>query len=131
MVLSRIAGESFARITGVDLSFSDLDGDAPEAYDESVFDDPDDPQVELPYDHDLPWPVRDSVKSWWENHHEDFVAGRSYFLGKPLGAEALHEGLEKGTQPQRTTAALLLALLAPGRVMLETTERGQRQLRPS
>ena len=131
VVLSRIAGESFARITGVDLSFSDLDGDAPEAYDESVFDDPDDPQVELPYDHDLPWPVRDSVKSWWENHHEDFVAGRSYFLGKPLGAEALHEGLEKGTQPQRTTATLLLALLAPGGVMLETKERGQRQLRPS
>lgn len=131
VALARVAGESFSRITGVDLSFSDLDGDAPDDYDDSAYDDPDDPQVELSYDHDLPWPVRDRVRAWWEDHREDFKEGRRYLLGKPLGLEALHDCLEKGTQSQRASAALLLALHAPGRVMMETMERAQRQLRPS
>jgi hypothetical protein len=87
--------------------------------------------VELPYEHDLPWPVRDLVRSWWDRHREDFTPGRRYLLGKPLGPEALRECLEKGTQPQRAAAALSLAIHSSGRVMVETTERGQRQLRPS
>jgi uncharacterized protein (TIGR02270 family) len=131
VTLSRVAGESFSRLTGVDLSFSDLDGDAPADYDDSAYDDPDDPQVELSYDHDLPWPARSSVETWWENRRADFTAGRRYLLGKPLGPQALHECLEKGKQPQRAAAALLLALHAPGHVMMETTERGLRQLRSS
>ena len=54
--LARAAGESFSMITGVDLAYDDLDTDAPEGFQAGPNDNPDDDNVALDPDEDLPWP---------------------------------------------------------------------------
>ncbi|WP_367871325.1 TIGR02270 family protein [Luteolibacter sp. Populi] len=126
--VSRLAGEAFSRITGVDLAFSDLDGDAPADYDDGARDDPDDPRVDLTYDDDLPWPVQDRVKDWWMTNRAGFASGVRHLLGAPLSAIVAGDCLAKGTQPQRASAALELALRLPGEVMAETRAPARQQM---
>ena len=54
--LARVAGESFSLITGVDLAYDDLETDAPEGFEAGPTDNPDDENVALDPDENLPWP---------------------------------------------------------------------------
>jgi len=56
--LARVAGESFTMITGVDLAYDDLDTDKPEGFDAGPTEDPEDENVEMDQDEDLPWPTQ-------------------------------------------------------------------------
>jgi uncharacterized protein (TIGR02270 family) len=61
---ARVAGEAFTMVTGVDLAYDDLDTDKPEGFEAGPTDDPEDENVEMDQDEDLPWPNPDLIKKW-------------------------------------------------------------------
>jgi uncharacterized protein (TIGR02270 family) len=123
--LARVAGESFTMITGVDLSYHDLDGDPPavgnddEVSIEQVLD--------LDYESNLPWPEPARVGSWWHEHQQRFALGTRYLAGEPISLQSAHKVLRTGKQRQRAAAALEVALLEPGEPLFEVRAPGSRQ----
>lgn len=117
--LARIAGGSFSMITGADLGYEDLEGDAPEATDDDFGDD--DGET------DYRWPNPGAVAVWWAKREASYTTGVRYLLGEPIGESSLLNALAKGRQNQRAAAALELALLHPSQILFETRERAQRQ----
>ena len=63
--LSRVAGEAFSMITGLSLAYHNLDGPPPEGYEAGPSESPDDQDVGLDSDEDLPWPIAALVANWW------------------------------------------------------------------
>ncbi len=125
--VARLAGEAFSTLTGVDLALLDLEGEWPEGFEAGPTEDPEDEDVSMDPDEDLPWPDPDLVAGWWAANGAAFSAGTRYLLGKPLAPGALMEALDSGRQRQRTVAALELALANPGRPLFETRARGSVQ----
>jgi len=107
--LARVAGESFTFITGADLALAHLDGEAPSASEAGPTDSPEDENVAMDPDDDLPWPDPALVRAWWDKHKQEFAAGTRYLLGQPMTVESLMEILRSGRQRQRAAAALELA----------------------
>ena len=126
-VFTRLAGESFSFITGVDLAYQDLEQKPPEDFESGPNDDPDDPNVELDEDDDLPWPDVEKVTHWWWQHSKQFESGTRYFMGKPVTSEHCFEVLKDGFQRQRIAAAVYLCLLKPGSVLFPTSAPAWRQ----
>jgi uncharacterized protein (TIGR02270 family) len=128
--LSRLAGEAFSMMTGVDLEAQDLDQDGPgpasgEAADEpSAVDAPD-----LDEDSHLTWPKHALVEQWWRIHRADFQDGMRYLAGQPLTTPAAREVLRAGNQRQRAAAAIELALREPDEILFEVRGRGTDQQR--
>ena len=125
--LARVAGESFTMITGTDLAYEDLDGKKPEGFESGPTDDPNDENVEMDPDDNLPWPAPDLVSNWWKKHQSEFVAGTRYLLGKPITEDGLRTVLRAGRQRQRAAAALELAMLNPGQPLFNVAAPGLRQ----
>jgi len=111
--VARAAGEAFTSLTGADLA--------------GPTENPEDEDVSMDPDEDLPWPEPDLVAGWWAANGGGFSAGTRYLLGKPLAPGALMEALVAGRQRQRAAAALELALADPGRPLFETRARGSAQ----
>ena len=126
--LSRVAGESFSMITGADLKYLDLDRPKPEDFDVSPTDDPNDANVAMDVDEDLPWPAPDRVRNWWEKHEHEIQPGVRHLAGKPIEPAALVDVLKNGYQRHRAAAALELALLRPSEPMFELRAPGRRQI---
>ena len=57
--LTRLAGESFSTLTGLDLAYLDLERKPPENFESGPNDNPDDPNVDMDPDDGLPWPDPD------------------------------------------------------------------------
>ena len=125
--LARVAGEAFTNITGVDLAYEDLEGKWPEGFEAGPTEDPEDENVEMDWDEDLPWPDPALVVAWWHAHASKFRQGTRYFLGRPLSEPVLQEALRTGKQRQRAAAALELALLHPNQPLFETRAPGFKQ----
>lgn len=125
--LSRPAGEAFSMLTGVDLAYEDLERDRPEDFESGPTEDPEDEDVSLDGDEDLPWPDSDLLKGWWAEHGGAFSAGTRYFLGNPAAPEAFRTALAEGFQRQRNAAAIELALADPAAPLFETRAPGKRQ----
>lgn len=125
VVWSRLAGESFTFITGLDFAEAGMEGNAPAGYESGPNDDPDDEDVARDPDEGLPWPITAEVTRWWRER-PPFAAGRS-FLGKAPLADHLREILRTGTQRQRAAASLELALREPGKILHNTAAPGFRQ----
>lgn len=125
--LARVAGESFTMITGVDLAYDDLDTDKPEGFEAGPTEDPEDENVEMDEDEDLPWPNPELIKKWWFTHRLEFTNGTRYLLGKPISIEWLQQVLRNGRQRHRAVAALELAIRQPGTVLFNTSAPGFRQ----
>jgi uncharacterized protein (TIGR02270 family) len=125
VVWSRLAGESFTFITGLDLAEAGMEGAAPEGYQAGPNDDPEDENVARDPDEGLPWPLAVEVTCWWRESPPS-ASGRS-FLGKAPLAGHLREVLLTGTQRQRAAAALELALREPGKILYNTAAPGFRQ----
>jgi len=125
--LSRVAGEAFSMITGVDLKYLDLDRPKPGTFEAGPSDNPEDANVGMDQDEDLPWPAPDLVRKWWEKHEHDFQFGVRYLWGKPIEPAGIIDTIKNGYQPQRAAAALELALLRPSDPMFEVRARGSRQ----
>jgi uncharacterized protein (TIGR02270 family) len=126
--LSRVAGEAFTMITGVDLAYQDLDGKRPEGFESGPNNDPSDENVEMDQDERLPWPNAELIISWWDKHGNEFQDGVRYLLGKPIREEWMWEVLRVGRQRQRAAAALELAIMRPGEPLFEVRTPGFRQL---
>ena len=70
--VARVAGESFTMITGVDIAYEDLEGEWPEGFEPGPNEDPDDENVEMDPDENLPWPDPELIQKWWNNHRRTF-----------------------------------------------------------
>ena len=139
---SRIAGESFSMITGVDLAYLDLDQDEPEdrkkeeadAKAEQESQDVDEEHekegaVQKDDDEDLPWPNPTRVTEWWGNHQQEFERGTRYLCGKKITFSTLQEVLSKGNQRQRAAAALERAIWKTDEPSFEVRAVGKTQLK--
>jgi uncharacterized protein (TIGR02270 family) len=125
--LARVAGESFTFITGIDLAYDDLDTDKPEGFEAGPTENPEDENVEMDADEDLPWPNTQLIEKWWFTHRIKFTNGSRYLLGKPMAIDSLKEALKTGRQRQRRAAAIELAMRQPGTPLFNTSAPGFRQ----
>ncbi|MBN1508257.1 MAG: TIGR02270 family protein [Sedimentisphaerales bacterium] len=125
--LARPAGEAFASITGVDIAYEDLEGEWPEGFEAGPTEAPEDENVAMDADEDLPWPAPPLIQAWWSKNRGRFPGGQRHLVGRPIAPEALEEVLRTGMQRQRAAAALELALRQPGKPLFEVCARGDRQ----
>ncbi len=93
---ARIAGESFTMITGVDIAYEDLEGEWPEGFEAGPTESPEDEDVEMDPDEDLPWPETQLIKDCWNKNKSQFKNGVRHLLGKPKKGE-------KGVRSQHLT----------------------------
>jgi uncharacterized protein (TIGR02270 family) len=126
---ARIAGEAFSMITGVDLAYEDLEGEWPEGFEAGPTENPEDEDVAMDPDEDLPWPAPDLIARWWAANGGRFPAGRRFLCGQPISEAHCQEVLRSGYQRQRIAAALELALMRPDRPLFEWRAPGYRQQR--
>lgn len=127
--VARVAGESFSIITGIDLAYKDMEQDRPEGFKSGPSEDPEDEDVSMDKDEDLPWPAPELISQWWNDNRKNFSAGKRYILGKEISRYSLREVLRQGKQRQRAAAALELGILEPGSPIFEVRAPGKRQLK--
>ncbi|MGO8902369.1 MAG: TIGR02270 family protein [Isosphaeraceae bacterium] len=125
--LARVAGESFSLITGADIAYDKLEGAKPEGFEAGPTENPEDENVAMDPDLNLPWPDPALIQKWWNARQGNFARGTRYLLGQPITPESLREALKTGFQRQRAAAALELAILKPGRPLFEVRAPGWRQ----
>ena len=124
---ARLAGEAFSMITGLDLAYRDLDRRPPADFQSGPNDDPEDENVELDEDENLPWPDQAKIGQWWTANRARFTVGTPYFLGAPKASADWLEALSDAFQRQRHAAALELAIRQPDKAMFEVRARGRLQ----
>lgn len=127
--LTRLAGESFSFITGLDLAYLDLEVKPPEALETGPTDDPADEDVSLDADDDLPWPDAEKIRVWWETNRNRFQDGTRHFMGETVSPTHCLYVLKEGCQRQRIAAALYRSLLQPGTVLFNCAAPAWRQKR--
>jgi uncharacterized protein (TIGR02270 family) len=127
--LTRLAGESFSLITGLDLAYLDLDRRPPEGVELGPSENPEGEDVGMDPDESLPWPEPEKVRAWWEANKQRFQPGVRCFMGEPLSLEHCVRVLKEGFQRQRVAAALYLSLLEPGTPLFNTSAPAWRQQR--
>lgn len=125
--VARLAGESFSLITGADLHDRTLNGTSPTDFEAGPTDDPDDPDVEMDPDADLPWPGVEAVSQWWAEHREGLPVGVRLLLGAPITREHLVAVLETRRQGPRALAARALVLIDPGLPLFDIEAPASRQ----
>lgn len=127
--VTRLAGESFSFITGLDLAYLDLERKPPEGVELGPTDNPEDEDVAMDADDSLPWPDPPKIQKWWEANKHRFQPGVRYFMGEPVNIENCKRVLRDGYQRQRIAAALYLSLLQPGTPLFPTSAPAWRQQR--
>ena len=126
---TRLAGEAFSFITGLDLAYLDLDRKPPEGVDFGPTEDPADDNVAMGPDDDLPWPDPNKIQAWWDANKPRFHEGVRYFMGEPVSVPHCQKILRDGYQRQRIAAAQYLCLLQPGTPLFNTAAPAWRQQR--
>lgn len=115
---SRLAGEAFTLITGVDLETNNLAlKDLPNLDKQFPNDDPEDNNVDIDEDDDLPFPDADKVAAVWHKYQHRLTPGKRFFLGKQIHPQHLSLIVASGYQRQRRAAAFESALLDPGQLL--------------
>jgi uncharacterized protein (TIGR02270 family) len=127
--LGRLAGESFSMITGLDLSQPPFYRERPENFESGPTEDPDDENVEMDDDDDLPWPEQANVQAWWNRNSARFTTGVRHFIGVPPNRAHCIDVLRNGYQRQRIAAAYHLCLMNPGTPLFEWRAPAWRQQR--
>jgi len=110
---SRLAGEAFCTITGIDFVLTELVGEIPVDYEAKPKDDTDDEDVSLDEDENLSWPDAEKVSLVWRQISPQFISGKRYFLGQEISAEFLLEKISTSYQRQRHYAAMEFAASDP------------------
>ena len=128
-VFARIAGESFSLITGADLAALDLERKPPQHVPGGPSDDPADDDVAMDPDDSLPWPDRERVQRWWNEHADGMPANARCFMGRPPTPGHCADILREGLQRQRILAAQLLCLRTPGTRLFPVCAPSWRQQR--
>ncbi len=127
--LARLAVESLSFITGLDLAKLDLSQHQPEGFESGPNDNPDDADVAMDPDDNLPWPDPLKIKGWWDANMSRFSVGVRHFMGEPANPQNCKRVLREGYQRQRIAAAEYLCLLQPGTSLFPTSAPAWRQLR--
>ncbi|MBU3059268.1 TIGR02270 family protein [Pseudomonas indica] len=125
---ARLAAEAFTFITGADLAELELERPPLDDVEFGPNDDPDDDNVAMDEDEDLPWPEADRVAEWWRIQAPRFSEGTRYFLGEPPTRGHCLRVLRYGCQRQRIAAAQYLCLLEPGTPLFPVNAPAWRQL---
>jgi uncharacterized protein (TIGR02270 family) len=102
-------------------------GEGPEGFTVGPTEAPEDRNVDMDPDEDLPWPKPEAIHTWWQRYQGQFRPGTRYLLGKPMSPDSLQDVLRNGRQRQRAAAALELALQQPGQPLFEIRAPGFRQ----
>lgn len=123
--LARLAAESLAMITGLDLDADALNAPRPDGDLDAA--NPESPSIDE--DEDLLWPDAEKVGAWWAAHATRFDPGARWFVGGPLSSAQCAKVLREGQQRQRRAAALLRALSAPDVPVFNTSAPSWRQRR--
>jgi uncharacterized protein (TIGR02270 family) len=123
---ARVAAEAFTMITGVDITQAPFAGEKPEGFEAGPTDNPEDENVQMDPDENLPWPNPGAVGQWWKDHQGEFSRGSRYLLGKAI-VESLQEILRTGRQRQRAAAAIELAIKQRSQSLFEVRAPGLRQ----
>lgn len=126
---TRLAGEAFSFITGLDLAYFDLERDAPGGADAGPDDDPENENVKMDEDDNLPWPDPAKIQTWWDSNRINFINGERYFMGKLVSREHCMLVLKEGFQRQRIAAAQYLSMLDPETLLFPTEAPAWRQQR--
>jgi uncharacterized protein (TIGR02270 family) len=126
---ARLAGEAFTLITGANLSALQLERQQPVGFESGPNDNPDDENVDMDPDDNLPWPDPGRVEKWWAANAARFQKGTRYFMGAPVTREHCIDVLKNGYQRQRILAAQYLCLLDPGTPLFNTSAPAWRQQR--
>ena len=92
-------------------------------------DNPEDEDVAMDADDNLPWPDQAKIQKWWDANKDRFQPGVRYFMGVPVNIENCKRVLREGYQRQRIAAALYLSLLQPGTPLFPTSAPAWRQKR--
>ncbi|MGE5681267.1 MAG: TIGR02270 family protein [Bacillota bacterium] len=124
---SRKAGESFSMITGVDLAYDNLDLRMHNGFSKGPNENPEDENVEMDIDENLPVPDADLVSKWWINNKTGYKNNIRYLNGQPVSPEWPKQVLKTGLQRQRYAAALELVMLSPGEKLFNVKANGVRQ----
>ena len=111
---ARPAGEAFSLISGLDLSYLDLDRDHPIGVRTGPSEDAEDDDIEMDPDESVPWPDAEKIRAWWDANGAGFTPGVRHFMGRPVSREHCIAVLRDGFQRQRIAAANHLLLLTPG-----------------
>lgn len=127
--LARLAGESFCFVTGLYLDKQELNRNRPEGFESGPSDDPDDPDVAMDPDDNLPWPDPAKLGKWWGLNSSRFSVGERYFMGGGVNQQNCGRVLREGYQRQRIAAAEHLCLLQPGTPLFQTSAPAWRQQR--
>ncbi|SFA91484.1 conserved hypothetical protein [Pseudomonas sp. NFIX10] len=126
---ARVAGEAFSLITGADLALLDLElQDLPD-FDAGPNDNPEDPNVAMDPDENLPWPDPQAIERWWQANGGHFQEGTRYMLGLAHSEHSFQQALVRGQQRQRIAAACGLARFRPDEVLFPTSAPAWRQKR--
>jgi len=128
--LARGAGEAFSFITGIDLEEEKLDAKKPEGFESGPTDNPEDPDVDMDPDDDLPWPDAAKVAHRWKAVQGNLAAGKRYLLGREISPDQARTVLRTGKQRQRASAAMELAIRSPGQALFNVAAPGYRQRPP-
>lgn len=122
--LTRLAGEAFSAITGIDLIEHDLVlKDLPDLDGQFPTDDPDDDRVAMDEDEDLPFPDIGKVAAVWQRYQTRLTPGVRYLSGKPLNDDQISTILESSHQRQRWAAAMELSLRNPDQILINCAAR--------
>lgn len=122
-ISARIAGEAFATITGIDLVKSALTTARPTDFKAVPNDDPDDENIAIDEDENLPWPHAEKIALLWQQLGRNFIIGQRYFMGQPITSPWLLKQMQEANQRQRHAAALELALTDPTHRLYNTHAR--------
>ena len=96
------------------VAYAGLEGERPEGFESGPTENPEDEDVEMDPDEDLPWPNPELIRASWEKNEDRFRSGARYLLGRPMMFEQMGHVLKTGRQRQRHAAALEMSMLKPG-----------------
>ena len=125
--VARVASEAFVMITGVDFDDQKLEGEWPEGFEAGPTENPQDDNVAMDPDEDLPWPEPSLVAQWWEQNKHRYQEGVRYLVGQPITVDHCRQVLHTGYQRQRRAAALELAIRVSSEPLFNTSAPGKRQ----
>lgn len=125
--MARRAGLALSMITGVNLGYEPFEGQTPANGSSGPTDDPDDDDVAVDPDEDLPFPKLEAVRDWWRDEREKFAAGCRFLCGKQVtDVHEMERLLESGNQLARFLAALHLTFHGHRQVLPEVRAVGWR-----
>lgn len=63
------------------------EGAWPEGFAAGPCENPEDENVDMGPDENLPWPNLELINKWWHAHRSEFQPGTRYLLGKPMSLD--------------------------------------------